>query len=481
MDQGLQLPHQLIERLHRLTQLLVGLGTGIIGLQGLLQLLETLVERLGQLLGRTLTGELLQIGTHGLDVLEGLVQGRQGGIHLRQRGGHVHVDELVEDEVHLALYLIQPGLHRREHLIACQLDGLIGGGIRIEVEIHHLAAGQQTGRLEAGPQSLLELLAEQGPPLLPLRVGVAMGEALYLDAGQHGDLPALEDLHSLVVDEVGGRDDGADPNAAVLHRRPGVQATHVVLEQEDVVDELIQATGQHARLVLEQGEAVHLLDRLTGCPAWRQPHGDAAVQQALQRVHLHLHPLTAHGDLEARRQPEAGVAAHQDVVGGIDEELVLHLALLGQELGLFYLAYGEALIADGGADPQGTRIAAAEGEPQPLGVHRGERRLVQHGVFTARLALLARGEFDVGPGEQGAKTRHPFPPDPGFDHPELAVLLEHAGGGIGQTGLEHRMAVVIAKLHRLDATHFHLTGADHRLARHYALGGGDRQGETGAL
>ena len=43
------------------------------------------------------------------------------------------------------------------------------------------------------------------------------------------------------------------------------------------------------------------------------------------------------------------------------------------------------------------------------------------------------------------------------------------------------MAVVIAKLHRLDATHFHLTGADHRLARHYALRGGNRQGETGAL
>jgi hypothetical protein len=41
-----------------------------------------------------------------------------------------------------------------------------------------------------------------------------------------------------------------------------MQPAHVIVEQEDIVDELIQATGQHAGLVLEQGELVHLLDRL---------------------------------------------------------------------------------------------------------------------------------------------------------------------------------------------------------------------------
>ncbi|MNH15756.1 hypothetical protein D3C79_753760 [compost metagenome] len=260
-----------------------------------------------------------------------------------------------------------------------------------------------------------------------------------------------------------------------------MQATHVTLEQEDVVDELIQATRQHARLILEQDELILLLDRLAGRPAGGQPHGDATIEQALQRVHLDLHPLAAHGDLEARRQPEAGVAAHQDVVGGIDEELVLHLALLGQELGLLHLAYGEALVADGRAHPQCPCITAGEGEPQPLGIQRGQRRYVQHGVFTARPALLAGGELDVGAGEQGAEAGDPFPPDPGLDHPELAVLLEHAGRAIGQAGLQHGMAVILAELHRLDAAHLHLAGTDHRLARHYALGGGHGQGEAGAL
>ena len=143
--------------------------------------------------------------------------------------------------------------------------------------------------------------------------------------------------------------DGTDPNAAILHRRARVQATHVVIEQEDVVDELIQTTGQHARLILEQGEPFHLFDRLSRRPAGWQTHGNAAIDQALQRIHLHLHPLAAHGDLEARGHPEAGVAAHQNVIGSVDEDLILHLALLGQELRLFHLTYGEALIVDGGA------------------------------------------------------------------------------------------------------------------------------------
>lgn len=139
-----------------------------------------------------------------------------------------------------------------------------------------------------------------------------------------------------------------------------MQAADAVLEQEHIVDELIQTTGQYAGLILEQGEVVHLLDRLAGRPAGWQPHGDAAVQQALQRIHLHLHPLAAHGDLETRGHPETGVAAHQHVIGGVDEDLVLHLALLGQELRLFHLAYGEALIVDGRADPERPGIAAAQ-------------------------------------------------------------------------------------------------------------------------
>ena len=40
VHQRLQFAHQLIEGLHRLTQVLIGLRLGIIGLQGLLQLLE---------------------------------------------------------------------------------------------------------------------------------------------------------------------------------------------------------------------------------------------------------------------------------------------------------------------------------------------------------------------------------------------------------------------------------------------------------
>ena len=188
-----------------------------------------------------------------------------------------------------------------------------------------------------------------------------MGETLHLDARQHRDLPALEQLDALVVDEIGSRDDGTDPDAAILYRRAGMQPAHIIVEQEDIVDELIQATGQHALLVLEQHELVVLFHRFPRQPAGRQPHGDAAVDQALQRVHLHLHPLAAHGDLEAGRQPEPGVAAHQDVIRRVDEELVLHLALLGQELGLFDLTDGESLIADGGTRAQRVGIPAGQG------------------------------------------------------------------------------------------------------------------------
>ncbi len=481
MHQRLQLTHQLIERLYRLAQILIGLGVGIVLLQRALQLLQAVVQGRRQLLGRALTGKLVQIGTHGTDALEGLIQRGQGAVDLRQRLGRVHVDELVEDLVHLALDLVQPGLNGREHLIAGQLDGLILGCIRIEVQIHHLAPGQQAGGLERRPQPFLELLAEQGTPLLLLSIGIAVREPLHLDARQYRYLSALEHLYPFLVDEVGGRDDGADPDAAIFHRRPRMQATDTVFKQKHVIDELIQTTGKHTGFILEECETIHLLDRLTGGPAGRQPHCDATVEQTLQRIHLHLHPLAAHGDLETRGHPEAGVGAHQHVIGGVDEDLVLHLALLGQEFRLFHLAYGKALIVDGRPHPERTGIPAAQGEPQPLGILGGQWRLVQHGVFVKRLALSARRQLDIGTGEQSAETGDPFPANPGLDHPELTVFLEHAGSSVGQASLQHRMAVILTEFHCLDTTHFHLAGADHRLARHYPFGGSHCQGEAGTL
>ena len=59
-----------------------------------------------------------------------------------------------------------------------------------------------------------------------------------------------------------------------------MQAADAVLEQEHVVDELIQATGQYAGLILEQGEVVHLLDRLAGA----QPGGSPMVMPPSSRL-----------------------------------------------------------------------------------------------------------------------------------------------------------------------------------------------------
>ena len=136
-------------------------------------------------------------------------------------------------------------------------------------------------------------------------------------------------------------------------------------------------------------------------------------------------------DLEAGRQPEPGVAAHQDVIRRVDEELVLHLALLGQELGSSDLADGESLIADGNPRPARWHPGWT-GRVESLW-HPGDAR-VACPAWRIRFAPCpsCREKARYRHREQGAKTGTPSRPTLGLTTQNWLFFLEHAGGGIGQ-------------------------------------------------
>ena len=167
------------------------------------------------------------------------------------------------------------------------------GRIRIEVQIHHLAPGQQAGGLERRPQPLLELPAEQRPPLLLLRIGIAVGEALHLDPRQYRDLPALEHLHPFLVDEIDIESlvelmNHFNLNAKWIERKKGYIA---YLKEAEKISDFLRIIG--ASVALLKFEDVRIIrdvrnsvNRLVNCETANLNKTISAAQRQVENIKL---------------------------------------------------------------------------------------------------------------------------------------------------------------------------------------------------